>query len=173
MKVINNQRGMSLISVMVAMAVSILVLSFTTQTLLLTSKQMATAAMDSEINAWTMGQQQLVKAGVVPVATQTGKGWQVSRIDTATTTIAGNTAISYTAVIRRNPQSIIGPEWVTRSLGTAVTALPPVAENKATPPPRHTDNGNGKSNDNSQGRDDKNYFDADVAKEVMHDCNRH
>lgn len=144
----NNNKGFSLISVMVAMGVSLLVLSLTTQAILLSTKQSATVRIDTDILGFVNEQRaQLLSVGEEALdASFQGRGWQVSRIDKTTVVNDDTTVTKYSAVIKRNPSSIIGPEWVVREIGSVVV------KNAVVPPPAIVDD-----------------FDKDLADQIARD----
>lgn len=121
-----NNKGFSLVSVMVSLGImsiiSMTLISLTVQSI----KVSNTARIDSDILSYvSVLKARLNALGSLPsYDTTVGQGWSVRRIIATTQTLNHVDITSYRAVFVRDSENIIGPEIVSRELGTIAVAAP-------------------------------------------------
>lgn len=121
-----NQKGFTLIGVLVMIAIMGVVMSGLCQLAAYSIRISTTARIDSDIMAYvSVLRSKLEINGVLSDNDTTkGQGWSVKHILQSSQIVGTKTLVSYRATFTRNPDSIIGPKVISREISTVTIDTP-------------------------------------------------
>jgi type II secretory pathway pseudopilin PulG len=151
-----NNKGFSLIGTLVSISITALLMQMMVSLSVFNTRTANTARVDSDIlgNVQQL-RSELEAAGTIDTTLRTkGSGWSIKNIIATEKMVSGQKIVAYRAVYQRNVMNIIGPEIVSRDIGSVKVVVAPPIDKEDDDKDGHDDDDKDEHDDHKNDRDD-------------------